>query len=121
VAHFGAARDEAVAKGGSAGSLFTRLFYHQLVETGHESTYQPFLEELRDRVPARHPPVAEYVGGTEPTMQIQVVGSPKVEAKILIADDAKRVVRDARKRPNGDDLDRPDTSHFASRQSVLQI
>lgn len=95
VAHFGAARDESKARGGPTGSLFTRLFYDLLVESGHTFTYHTFFNELRGRVPMAHPPVAEYFG----------------------AESSKGL----RAKSNEDEILPPLPTHFAHREQVLQI
>jgi hypothetical protein len=95
VAHFGAARDEAKARGGPEGSLFTRLFYDLLVESGHSYTYHRFFNELRERVPLLHPPVAEYLGkNSKPAGQVEALD---------------------------DEMIPPSEGHFAAREHVLEI
>lgn len=101
IAHYGAARDEAKARGDRAGSLFTRVFYDLFVESGHQHTYHPFFQQLADRLPTQHPPVAEYL------------------AERPLAPGAARVAPPVGRNP--DDIVPPPPTHFASRESVLQI
>lgn len=105
IAHFGAARDEAKARGDRSGSLFTRAFYNFFVESGHEHTYHSFFTELAARLPAQHPPVAEYL-----------VPPPGQAGPGVVAPAAA-----APARPPALDMIPPPSTHFASRESVLQI